>query len=309
MKIVFLDRATLSPAPLPALTGGHEWVDFDASTPEQVAERAAGAQVLVSNKVKVTADALRRLPGLRLIAVPATGLDHVDLGYCRDHGIAVINCPDYSALSVPEHAIALLLALRRNLFAYRDAVREGAWARAGAFFAELYPLADLHGQTLGIVGAGRLGRRTAELAQAFGMKVLYAEHKQADAVRQGYTAFGDVLAQSDALSLHCPLNAQTRGLIGAAELARMKRTALLVNTARGGLVDEAALLSALADGTIAGAGLDVLAHEPPSPDDPLLQYRGHNLVVTPHVAWRTPLAAQRLADQLIAGIQAFLDRS
>ncbi len=299
--VIFLDRASL-PAEMPVLAAPHSWTDYAATEAGQVVARCREAQVVVSNKVPLPAETLAQLPLLELVAVPATGMDHVDLQACARRGIAVVNCPDYSALSVPEHAIALAMALRRNLVAYWHDVPDGAWAASDSFFAELYPVADLHGSTLGIVGSGALGSRTAELGRAFGMQVLRAERPGAATVRPGYTSFQQVLRESDVLSLHCPLQPATRGLIGEAELRAMKTTAILVNTARGGLVDEAALLEALDQGWIAGAALDVLEQEPPAATHPLLSRRRNNLIVTPHIAWRTPTAMRRLAQQLVDGI-------
>lgn len=303
--VVFLDRATLQ-ADLPVPSVPHSWTNHSSTEPEEVVPRCRDVQVVVSNKVRLTAGMLERLPRLELVAVPATGMDHVDREACAKRGVEVINCPDYSALSVPEHAIALMMALRRNLMGYWQDVADGEWARAAAFYAELHPVADLHGGTFGLVGSGSLGARTAQLVEALGMKVLKAERRGSAIARPGYTLFEDVLRQSDVLSLHCPLTPDNHGLIGTAELRAMKPSALLINTARGALVDEAALLTALDQGWIAGAGLDVLAHEPPPPDHPLLARRRGNLIVTPHVAWRTPLAMQRLARQLVERIERHL---
>lgn len=304
-SIVFLDRATLA-AELPPLGPPHVWIDHAATVPADVVPRCRDAHVVVTNKVALTAADISRLPRLELVAVPATGTDHVDRLACDARGIALLNCPDYSALSVPEHAIALALALRRNLMGYWEDVAAGAWSSSQEFFAELHPVRDLCDSTLGIVGSGALGGRTAELGAALGMRVLRAERPDACVVRPGYTPFEEVLRASDVLSLHCPLQPATRGLIGARELRAMKSSAILVNTARGAIVDEAALLTALDEGWIAGAALDVLAEEPPPASHPLLARRRHNLIVTPHVAWRTPLAMQRLASQLIAGIERHL---
>lgn len=303
--IVFLDRATLA-GDLPLLQRLHVWTDHASTEADAVVARCRDAHVIVTNKVPLSAKAIAQMPLLELVAVPATGTDHVDRKACAARGISVLNCPDYSTLSVAEHAIALAMALRRNLVAYWQEIANGAWTRSAAFFAELHPLADLHGATLGIVGSGALGNRTAELGRAFGMRVLHAERPKALSVRPGYTPFNDMLREADVLSLHCPLQPDTRGLIGERELRAMKRSAVLVNTARGAIVDEVALLKALDQGWIAGAGLDVLESEPPPADYPLLAKRRHNLIVTPHVAWRTPLAMTRLARQLIDGIEHHL---
>lgn len=304
-QIVFLDRATVA-VDMPPLHVPHAWTDHAASGADDVVARCRDAHVIVTNKVPLTAATIAQLSKLELVAIPATGMDHVDIHACAARGIPVLNCPDYSALSVPEHAIALAMALRRNLMGYWQDVSEGAWARARTFFTELYPVTDLHGSTLGIIGNGGLGARTAQLGQAFGMKVLRADRRGSAPIRPGYTRFEEVIGQADVLSLHCPLSAETRGLIGERELRAMKETAIVVNTARGGIVDEAALLKALDEGWIAGAALDVLEQEPPAADHPLLIKRRCNLIVTPHVAWRTQLSMQRLASQLIDGIERHL---
>ena len=298
-RIVFLDRATVN-ADLPRPTVPHEWLDHATSTPDEVLSRCHGAHVVVTNKVPLTAATLAALPRLELVVAAATGVDHIDHAACAERGVALANCVGYSTPSVAEHAIALAMALRRNFMGYwRDA---SAWSQAERFYAELHPVADLHGATLGIVGHGALGRRTAELGAAFGMRVLRAERRGAAEARPGYTDFDMVLREADVLSLHCPLSDETRGLIGADELRAMKRTAILVNTARGALVDEAALLAALDAGWIAGAGLDVLCAEPPPADQPLLRAPRPDLIVTPHIAWRTPTAMARLARHVVAAI-------
>lgn len=304
-RIVFLDRATLA-ADMPPLEWPHVWTDYAGTDGKEVVARCRDAHIVVTNKVPLPADAISQLPQLELVAVPATGTDHVDRQACIARGIPILNCPDYSAISVPEHAIALAMALRRNLIGYWQDIGDGAWSMSQSFFAELHPVCDLYGSTLGIVGSGALGGRTAELGQAFGMRVLQAERPGAKTVRPGYTPFEEVLREADVLSLHCPLQPDTRGLIGERELRAMKETALLVNTARGAIVDEAALLVALDKGWIAGAALDVLACEPPPATHPLLARRRYNLIVTPHIAWRTPLAMKRLAQQLIDGIERHL---
>lgn len=301
-NIVFLDRATLV-AELPPLTLSHTWTEYDGTDPADVVARCRDAHIVITNKVPLSVQTVAQLPYLELVAVAAAGTDNIDRRACAERGISVINCPDYSALSVPEHAIALAMALRRNLVGYWRDMPGGAWSRSNAFFAELHPVADLHGATLGIVGGGPLGRRTGRLGEAFGMHVLFAERREAATVRPGYTPFDEVLRQADVLSLHCPLQPDTCGLIGERELRAMKPGALLINTARGPIVDEQALLRALDEGWIGGAGLDVLAVEPPLADHQLLVRPRHNLIVTPHIAWRTPLAMQRLARQLVEGIQ------
>ena len=266
---------------------------------------AAGAEVIVSNKVRLPGELLKRLPSLKLVAVAATGVDHIDLAVAARLGIGVCNVADYATHTVPEHVFALVLALRRNLLRYASAARDGRWSAAPAFCLHDWPIDELAGATLGIVGRGTLGAGVARLGQAFGMRVLHAERRGAASVRPGREAFEQVLAAADVLSLHVPLTAETRNLIGRAELARMKPTALLINTARGGVVDEPALHDALRNGRIAGAGLDVLSSEPPSTDHPLLAADLPNLIVTPHVAWASRQAQQRLADEVIENIAAY----
>ncbi|HRP96053.1 MAG TPA: D-2-hydroxyacid dehydrogenase [Rhodocyclaceae bacterium] len=283
----------------------HDWVAYPNTAADEVLARLRGAQVAIVNKVRLDADTLAALPALRLVAVAATGTDNVDLAACAEHGIVVSNVRGYATHAVPEHALMLMLALRRRLFAYVDDVRSGMWAGASGFCLFHHPVGDLNGATLGIVGRGGLGQAVARLAEAFGMTVLFAERRGADSVREGYTDFDTVLRTSDVLSLHCPLNDATRGLIGAAELAAMKNDAILVNVSRGGLVDEQALADALRAGTIAGAGVDVLSQEPPRDGNPLLDADLPNLIVTPHMAWASAGAMKALTDQVIDNIEAF----
>lgn len=307
MRIVQLESESLI-AEMRRPAFAHEWVDYPATTPAQVVERLAGAEIAITNKVPIDAAALAALPALKMIAISATGTNNVDLDACRARGIVVSNIRGYAEHTVPEHVLALLLALSRNLIAWRETLQAGAWQRAEQFCLFDHPIRDLHGATLGLIGSGTLGNGVARLAEAFGMRVLRAEHKQATAVRPGYTAFAEVLATADAISLHCPLTAETTGLIGEPELRAMKRSALLINTARGGIVDEAALIRALKEGWIAGAGFDVVTVEPPPAGHPLLDpalLALPNFLLTPHVAWSSRPAMQTLADQLIANIEAF----
>ncbi|MBI1905318.1 MAG: glycerate dehydrogenase, partial [Rhodocyclales bacterium] len=226
----------------------HEWVEYPATAPAEIVARLQGAQVAIVNKLRLDAAVLEQLPDLRLIALLATGADNIDLQACEARQIVVSNVRGYAVHSVPEHAITLMLALRRRLFEYVADVHAGRWAQSPTFCLLDHPVRDLHGAVLGVVGRGALGEATARLGAAFGMKVLFAEHKGANLVRDGYTAFETVLREADVLSLHCPLNEHTHRLIGADELALMKRGAILINTARGALVDEAALAQALRSG-------------------------------------------------------------
>jgi glycerate dehydrogenase len=304
-KIVFLDRSTLQ-AQVRRPAFEHAWQEHAVSNPGELEERLRDATIAITNKVPLRADTLQRLPKLRLIAVAATGHDVIDIAHCRAQGIAVANIRDYAVHTVPEHAFALITALRRNLLAYRQDVENGRWQQIDQFCFFDHPIRDLHGATLGIIGEGVLGQGTANIGRAFGMKVLFADHAPPKAEGVVFTPFADVLAQSDVISLHVPLTPETRNMIGVEQFRRMKRTAILINTARGGLVDERALVQALTEGLIAGAGFDVLSKEPPKEGNPLLELRLPNFILTPHVAWASDGAMQFLADQLIDNIEAFV---
>jgi glycerate dehydrogenase len=303
--IVFLDRSTLQ-ARVRRPAFEHSWQEYPATAAGELLERLRDATVAISNKVPLRAETLRRLPQLRMIAVAATGYDVIDVDYCRSNGIAVANIRNYAVHTVPEHAFALITALRRNLLAYRRDVEQGRWQQVDQFCFFDHPIRDLHGATIGIVGEGVLGQGTAHIARGFGMQVLFADHAPPKAPGVAFTPFDEVLAQSDVVSLHLPLTAATRNMIGIEQLRRMRRTAILINTARGGLVDEQALAQALVEGLIAGAGFDVLSNEPPKEGNPLLGLRMPNFILTPHVAWASEGAMQFLADQLIDNIEAFV---
>jgi glycerate dehydrogenase len=303
-RIVFLDRGTL-PVAMRAPALPLQWQEHDATQPEQVVERLEHAEVAISNKMPLMAAQLAQLPQLKLIAVAATGTNNVDLDYCRAHGIAVCNVSGYSTGSVAEHTFALLLALRRQIHSYHADIVAGAWQRSAHFALLSHPLHDLHGSTLGIFGYGHIGQAVVRIAEAFGMRVLVAERKDATAVRAGRVPFNEMLERADAVTLHCPLTPQTRNLIGEPELRRMKPDAILLNLARGGVVDEAALAQALREKWIAGAGVDVLANEPPRAGNPLLEMVGPNCIVTPHVAWASRQSLVRLAEEVVRNIEAF----
>jgi len=304
-KIVFLDRNSLI-AEMRVPSFAHEWVDFEQTRPEDGVARLQDASIVITNKVKLPGELLAQAPGVKMIAVAATGTDNVDLAYCREHGIVVSNIRGYAVDTVPEHAFMMMLALRRNLIGWREDVHAGLWQQADQFCLFTRPVNDLHGSTLGLVGYGSLGRGMRRLAEAFGMKVLVAEHKTAAVPREGYTPFDTVLREADVISLHTPLTAETRHMISTREFGLMKPSALLINTARGNLVDEAALLEALHSGRIGGAGFDVLAVEPPRDGNPLLDLDLPNFILTPHVAWSSREAMQTLADQLVDNIEAFV---
>ena len=303
-RIVFLERDSIR-AEIRRPDVPHLWEEYPATAPEQVYERLKDATIAITNKVVLRGELLERLPALQYIAGAATGTDNLDLAWCREHGLPVSNIRGYAVNTVPEHVMMLILALRRQMLAYRADLKAGRWQRADMFCFFDHPIRDLAGSTLGLIGRGSLGQGVARLAAAFGMRVLWGERKGAASVRDGYVSFDTLLAESDVLSLHCPLTAETRGMIGNTELAAMKRDAILINTARGGIVDETALARALREGRIGGAGFDVLSKEPPREGNPLLDLDLPNFILTPHVGWASDVAMQKLADQLIDNIEAF----
>lgn len=305
--IVFLDRATLPERiHLPRPTIPHQWQEYASTPQEQIVPRLAGASIAIVNKVRFTRHELAQLPDLRLIVVAATGTDNVALDACAELGITVCNVQGYAVHAVAEHTLALMLALSRNLPAYRQALQEGAWQQSPHFCYFGPAIHDLAGKRLGLIGSGSLGQAVARLGEALGMEVYFAGRK-GEAAPAGKMAFTQLLQECDVISLHCPLNTQTRSLIGQAELAMMKPSALLINTARGALVDENALLAALEQGTIAGAASDVSQQEPPTADSPLLRAQQlPNFILTPHVAWASDEAMQRLANQVTENIEAFV---
>jgi glycerate dehydrogenase len=305
-RIVFLDRSTLQ-AKVRRPAFEHAWNEFPVTTEKDAVERLRDATVAITNKVPLRAATLQRLPELRMIAVAATGYDVIDVGYCKANGVAVANIRNYAVHTVPEHTFALILALRRNLLAYRQDVEAGRWQQVDQFCFFDHPIRDLYGATIGIIGEGVLGQGTASVARGFGMQVLFADHPPPKAPGVVFTPLAEVLAQSDVISLHLPLSAATRHMIGSEQLRQMKRTAILINTARGGLVDEQALAQALKAGLIAGAGFDVLSKEPPKEGNPLLELRLPNFILTPHIAWASDGAMQFLADQLIDNIEGFVN--
>jgi glycerate dehydrogenase len=308
MNIVFLDSDTISPeTTLRSPAFAHQWHQYDRTTSDQAAERIAAADIVIVNKVKLSAETLAKAPHLKLIAVAATGTDNIDLAACQQRGIVVSNVRNYAKHTVPEHTFALIFALRRSICAYRDAVKAGRWQEAAQFCFFDHPIRDLAGSTLGIIGDGVLGQAVATIGRTLGMRVLFSAHKGRSGQGRLYTPFEDVLKQSDILTLHCPLNANTRNMIGAPEFAQMARKPLLINTGRGGLVDEAAVGPALKAGQIAGAAFDVTSVEPPPIDHPFMALLDRpDFILTPHVAWASAQAIQALADQLIDNIEAFV---
>ena len=308
-KIVFLDRSTIAPQiRLRRPHFEHHLIEHESTSLNQVVARLEGATIAITNKVQISAAALDRLPALRLIAVAATGTDCIDKSACQARGVAVVNIRGYALNTVPEHAFALILALRRSIVAYRESVLAGRWQESGQFCFFDHPIRDLAGARLGIIGEGVLGQRVAEIARAFGMVPMFAAHKGKSGLGPLYTPWQEVLETSDVITLHSPLTPETRGMLAMPEFEAMKRRPIIVNTARGGLVDESALVRALDAGLVSGAGFDVVDGEPPLPDNPLMQAASrHNVILTPHVAWASDEAQQALAEQLIDNIENFVD--
>jgi glycerate dehydrogenase len=304
-RIVFLERNTVQ-AHFRRPAFDHESIEYGETFQAQVVERIEKASIVISNKLALREPELSQAPQLKLIAIAATGADCVDVDYCRAHAIAVCNVRGYAVNSVPEHVLMLILALRRNLLAYRQDVQEGKWQHSKQFCLLTHELHDIRGSTLGVIGYGSIGKAMARLGEAVGMKVLIAEHKDAESLRSGRVSFQELLRQSDVVSLHCPLTEGTRNMLGRAEFALMKPNALLINTARGGLIDAGALIGALRGGLIAGAAIDVLRDEPPVHGSALLDLDLPNFIVTPHVAWASNEAVQALADQVIDNLEAFV---
>lgn len=306
MRIVFLDRGTIGPAvQLTRPNLQHEWIEHLATCDQEVVERLAGAQIAITNKVAIRQRHLEQLPALKLIAVAATGCDVIDLDACRVRGIPVRTVRGYAVSTVPEHTFALMLALRRSILGYRNDVLAGAWEKSGQFCFFGHPIGDLAGATLGIIGEGAIGQAVARIGQAFGMEALFAAHKGVNGMGPLYTPFDQVIERSDVITLHSPLTAQTRGMIGIEEFRRMRRKPLLINTARGGLVVEGDLVAALDQGLISGAGIDCLSSEPPTADHPLRAvWDRPNVIVTPHVAWASECAMQTLWNQVVRNIEA-----
>ena len=310
MKAVFLDFGTmgaaeLDPSPLAEIVP--DFKAFDSTSPDSVAERIDGVDFVFANKARMTKEIIASAASLRFIGLTATGVDNVDLEAAKRHDVAVCNIRAYCTQSIVEHVFAVLLNLTHSVRQYDRIVREGAWQRADNFCMLEFPIRELSAMTLGIVGLGVLGAGVANMARRFGMSVMIAQRPgKQGGPDEGRFDFNEILRESDVISLHCPLTDDTRGLIGSNQLRLMKPNAILVNTARGGLVDSAALVEALGSGTIAGAAVDVLPLEPPVEGDPLLDYAGENLILTPHIAWGTVEARQNAIDEVAVNVKAFL---
>ena len=308
MKAVFLDFDTMGGGldiwPLENVTPDLEIYDFTGK--EQIEARIRDADIVFTNKIRLNDSLLAAAGKLKFIGLTATGTDNIDLEAARRNNIAVANIRGYCTESVVEHVFGVLLMLAHSLPGYRQSVRAGDWQTAKAPFLLSHPVRELSAMTLGIIGFGALGKGTAGIGKAFGMNVIVSARPGSDMIPDDRVAFADVLERSDVISLHCPLNDETHELFGAAQFKRMKSSAILINTARGGLIDSAALVEALRGGEIAAAAVDVLPTEPPVDGDPLLDYDGDNLIVTPHIAWATNEARQHALSELAANAIAFM---
>ncbi|MBD5772062.1 D-2-hydroxyacid dehydrogenase [Marinomonas colpomeniae] len=309
MKAVFLDRGSFPEyikIQLPSQVT--EVVEYENTQQDEVIDRIKGASIVLTNKVIINSEAIESSSSLNLIQVMATGTNNVDSAACIKNNIAVQNVAGYSTVSVPEHTFSMLLALRRNLVSYLDDVKSGKWSLSDFFCFLEHPIQDLNGTTMVIIGGGSLGQKVAVIAQAFGMKVIFAERKGVNEIRSGHIDFEEALKIADVVSLHCPLTEETRSLIGDAELSLMKQSALLLNMSRGGIVDEHALLNAFTKGIIAGAAFDVATQEPMPLDSPLQKLTQYpNFLLTPHIAWASNEAMQTLVDIAIQKITSFIE--
>jgi len=309
MKIVVLDGYTLNPGDLSwkRLLSLGEVKLYDRTPAVKIIERSIEAEILITNKTPLPADMINSLPKLKYIGVLATGFNVVDTTFAKSRGIIVTNVPSYSTMSVAQLVFALILELCHHVQRHSDSVHEGKWAASADFSFWDYPLIELSGKTLGIIGFGNIGKKVADIATVFGMDIISASRnhvEQPDRKNFRWVEINELLEQSDFVSLHCPFTPETKGLINAANLGRMKSSAFLINTSRGQVVVEQDLANALNKGSIAGAGIDVLSLEPPSKDNPLL--RAKNCIITPHFAWATKEARVRLMDIAVINIDAFL---
>jgi len=311
MQAVFLDKGTFSEGiDLPAPMGVSDYIAYN-DTPKDTAviiERCKDADIIITNKVQIGAEVIEQLPKLKLIQLTATGMNNVDQEACDKHDVALFNVAGYAVKSVPEHTFMLMLTAMRAGIHYHQKVADGTWLANGNFCLLDIPLIDLEDKTLGIIGIGTIGKRVTEIARAFGMTVLWAEHQGREPRSDDYTAFDEVLARADVISLHCPLNEQTEHLINKDTLAKMIKQPLIVNVARGGIVDSQALTDAINSKQIIGYASDVFEQEPIADDDPLLSISGHPRVIfSPHNAWGSKSAQETLWQMLSKQVADFID--
>ncbi len=308
MKIVYLDSSSLgddiSLEPLKAFEG---YLDYPVTKPEEVIDRIKDADIVIANKVYIGEAQLEAAPDVKLVAVTATGTNNVDIEACRKRGIAVANVVNYSSDIVAQHTFAMILSLSSSLFAYKSLINKDEWQKSKTFCMLNFPVVELVGKTLGIIGYGAIGKRVSHIARSFGMKILVVKRGVKDYHDHTFVDLKTLLEKSDIVTIHTPLTDETRNMITFKELYTMKKTSLLINCARGGIVNETDLARALDEEVIAGAGLDVLSTEPPAKGNPLLDVKSDNLIITPHVAWASPEARQRLITETVRNIQNFID--
>ncbi|MGB3726128.1 MAG: D-2-hydroxyacid dehydrogenase [Glaciecola sp.] len=307
-NIVFLDSATISESinyALPSIP--HTWRSYQHTGVGDIIEKAYDASIIVNNKVKLDADMLQQLPNLQHVAITATGTNCIDVDAAKQQNITVSNVPNYSTSSVAEHVMAVLLGLRRNLFMYHQDIRNGCWQDSQQFCFHNQPIKELVGSTLGLIGTGAIAQQVASFVKAFGMQVQFHSVSGRENFDKGNLVSLDVLlSSSDIISVHCPLTTHTEHLLGEREMHKMKASAILINTSRGQIVDLEALLNALETHTIAGAAIDVAPNEPPLLHDPIMKLNDlSTCIVTPHSAWASTQAQQRLMSEVIANIEAF----
>lgn len=309
MQIVFLDSTALPKhITVPRPSFEHQWIEYEYTDADQLIDRAKEADIVITSKVIFSREVMLQLPKLKLIAITATGTNNVDLIAAKELGITVKNVTGYSSVTVPEHVLGLIFALKHSLMNWYKDQLSAKWADCKQFCYFDYPITDVKGSTLGVIGKGCLGSEIGRLATALGMNVIYAERCGATEIRSGYLPFEQVLKQADIVTLHCPLTEQTQNLINAETLKLMKPTAYLINTGRGPLVDEQALVEALENKVIAAAAIDVLVKEPPEKENPLIQAatRLPNLIVTPHIAWASDSAVTTLVNKVAQNIEEFV---
>jgi len=303
---VILDEKSFNPGDLD-LSGlialNDSWDRYDSTEPEQRLKRLENATIAIANKVVFDPDLLKQLPKLKLILLTATGMDNVDLAFCKQQGITVNNVTDYCTSSVSQHVFSLMLALSTQLFAYQKFTKSGDWSKSGQFSSLDYPIQELNGKTLGLIGYGNLAKGVEQLALAFGMKILISERVGTTTTSNNRLPLAELLPTVDVLSIHCPLTPETKHLISTDEFKLMKPNAFIINTSRGAVIDNQALADALRAKEIAGAGIDVLDQEPPPIDHPLLAKDIPNLILTPHTAWAAIEARQRVIDKVAENLK------
>ena len=311
MNIVFLDSTAIPKhIPIPRPSFPHNWVEYEYTSAEQTIERAKDADIIITSKVILSREVLQQLPKLKLIAITATGTNNVDLDAAKELGVTVKNVTGYSVTTVPEHVLGMIFALKHSLAGWQRDQITGKWTASKQFCYFDYPITDVKGSTLGVFGKGCLGTEVGRLAELLGMKVLYAEHRNATTCREGYTPFEEVLKQADILTLHCALTETTKNLINQETLSLCKKDVYLINTGRGPLIDEQAVCDALKSGQLGGAALDVLVKEPPEKNNPLIELAKTmpNLIITPHIAWASDSAVTTLTKKVTQNIEDFVQQ-